>query len=183
MSKRRKESKDAHNKNKSGPPNPSSRLLGRKIPKRQKSKHEPKKSPGKTKDSKLQLTQSTQFQYHNGPLLTNKISINLIWYENFKPSQRAIIFDFVTFISSSRPSQPSVTTWWKTTEKYYHLLHSNKPASSLYLSVGNQILDDKYSLGKSLTNNPTAGIQGPTVQLHQHGFDLIRRGGRWVLFK
>ncbi|KAM7516843.1 hypothetical protein LguiA_006426 [Lonicera macranthoides] len=93
-----------------------------------------------------QLTQSTQFQYHNGPLLTSKISINLIWYGNFKPSQRAIISDFVTSISSSRPSQPSVTTWWKTTEKYYHLFRSNKPASSLYLSVGNQILDDKYSL-------------------------------------
>ncbi|CAI0468411.1 unnamed protein product [Linum tenue] len=33
------------------------------------------------------------FQYHNGALLTGKISVNLIWYGKFKPSQRAIILD------------------------------------------------------------------------------------------
>ncbi|OVA07943.1 Phosphate-induced protein 1 [Macleaya cordata] len=90
-------------------------------------------------------------QYHKGPLLTGKISINLIWYGNFKPSQRAIVSDFFNSLYSSSKSQnqPSVSTWWKTTEKYYHLTSSKK---SLVLTMGKQILDENYSLGKSLTS-------------------------------
>ncbi|XAR62144.1 hypothetical protein NMG60_11016781 [Bertholletia excelsa] len=91
------------------------------------------------------------FQYHNGPLLTGKISVNLIWYGKFKPSQRAIISDFIISLSSSPSSQPSVATWWKTTDKYYHLASSKNKLSSLSFGLGNQILDENYSLGKSLT--------------------------------
>lgn len=92
-------------------------------------------------------------KYHRGPLLYGKITINLIWYGKFKPAQRAIVSDFVNSLSSSSPSQinqPSVSTWWKTIEKYYHL--SSKKPSSLSFSLGKEILDDKYSFGKSLTN-------------------------------
>lgn len=103
--------------------------------------------------NELVQDQSQLLHYHNGPLLSGKISINLIWYGKFNPSQKAIISDFITSLSSStaqpRSNQPSVATWWKTTDKYYHL--SNKKASSPFLSLGKQILDDKYSLGKSLT--------------------------------
>ncbi|XP_041021753.1 protein PHOSPHATE-INDUCED 1-like [Juglans microcarpa x Juglans regia] len=90
-------------------------------------------------------------QYHNGPLLSGRISVNLIWYGKFKPPQRAIISDFITSLSSSasQNAQPSVSTWWKTTEKYYHL--TSKRHSSLSLNLGKQILDESYSLGKSLT--------------------------------
>ncbi|KAI5654872.1 hypothetical protein M9H77_32059 [Catharanthus roseus] len=97
------------------------------------------------------------FEYHNGPLLSGKISINLIWYGKFKASERAIISDFISSLSSSPSSanpttnQPSVSTWWKATEKYYHLIKSKK-SSPLILSMGTQILDEKYSLGKSLTD-------------------------------
>jgi hypothetical protein len=93
------------------------------------------------------------FQYHNGPLLTGKIAINLIWYGKFNPSQRAIISDFITSLSASTPptAQTSVSTWWKTTDKYYHLINSKKP-SALALSLGTQIVDETYSLGKSLSN-------------------------------
>ncbi|KAK7275783.1 hypothetical protein RIF29_16905 [Crotalaria pallida] len=106
------------------------------------------------------LTESDQqlqvFKYHKGPLLMGKISVNLIWYGKFKPSQRAIISDFITSLSSSpksTSSQPSVATWWKATEKYYHLINSkNNKSPNLGLSLGTQILDENYSLGKSLTN-------------------------------
>ncbi|KAJ6919837.1 hypothetical protein NC651_013704 [Populus alba x Populus x berolinensis] len=93
------------------------------------------------------------FQYHNGPLLTGEVSINLIWYGNFKPSQRAIVSDFIASVSSRRPitAQPSVATWWKATEKYYNLVKTKK-TSPLLLSVGAQILDESYSLGKSLSS-------------------------------
>nr|XP_016452207.1 PREDICTED: protein EXORDIUM-like [Nicotiana tabacum] len=104
-----------------------------------------------TKDE--QETEMYKFHYHNGPLLTGKISINFIWYGKFKPTQRTIISDFITSLSSSTSkhatNQLSVATWWKATEKYFSLLKSKK-ASPLFLSLGNQILDESYSLGKSL---------------------------------
>ncbi|KAL5844339.1 hypothetical protein ACOSQ4_010297 [Xanthoceras sorbifolium] len=102
--------------------------------------------------NELVQDQTRLLQYHNGPLLSGKISINLIWYGKFKPSQKAIISDFITSLSSSSPSkanQPSVASWWKTTEKYYHL---NSKKSTLSLSLGKQIVDENCSLGKSLTN-------------------------------
>ncbi|KAL4281700.1 hypothetical protein GQ457_03G034180 [Hibiscus cannabinus] len=107
-----------------------------------------------------QTEQPLLFQYHNGPLLSGKISVNLIWYGNFKPSQRAIVSDFVYSVASPKPTiaQPSVATWWKATQKYYQL--SKKP-SSLALSLGSQILDDNYSLGKSLTNQQIVLIKVP----------------------
>ncbi|KAJ4701358.1 protein EXORDIUM [Melia azedarach] len=97
--------------------------------------------------------QSQLLQYHNGPLLSGKISVNLIWYGKFKPSQKAIISDFITSLSSASPlktNQPSVATWWKTTEKYYHLISKK---STLSLSLGKQISDETYSLGKSIKNS------------------------------
>ncbi|KAK4712544.1 hypothetical protein R3W88_007057 [Solanum pinnatisectum] len=97
------------------------------------------------------LVEQTQLlQYHKGALLSGKISVNLIWYGKFKPSQRAIVSDFITFLSSSTPSKtnPSVAQWWKTTEKYYHLANSKNTFS---LSLGKQVLIENYSLGKSLT--------------------------------
>ncbi|XP_019054519.1 PREDICTED: protein EXORDIUM-like [Nelumbo nucifera] len=111
--------------------------------------------------STLVQDQSQLLQYHNGPLLSGKISINLIWYGNFKPSQRAIVSDFISSLPTSSAlkttqTQPSVATWWKTIDKYYHLSSSSSSSSkkhpSLVLEMGKQILDDKYSLGKSLTN-------------------------------
>ncbi|KAJ9166569.1 hypothetical protein P3X46_021301 [Hevea brasiliensis] len=100
-----------------------------------------------------QAQQPLLFQYHNGPLLTGKISVNIIWYGNFKPAQRAIVSDFITSLSSTQPTtaQPSVATWWKATEKYYHLVKSKKTAP-LALSLVTQISDENYSLGKSLSN-------------------------------
>jgi hypothetical protein len=105
------------------------------------------------------------FQYHKGPLLTGKISINLIWYGKFKPTQRAIISDFITSLSTPTPTtaQPSVATWWKTTEKYYHLINSKKP-STLQLSLGTQILDENYSLGKSLSNQQIVQLASKGAQ-------------------
>ncbi|TYJ45893.1 hypothetical protein E1A91_A02G086700v1 [Gossypium mustelinum] len=83
------------------------------------------------------------------PLLN--ISVNLIWYGNFKPSQRAIVSDFINSLASSKlvSPQPSVAIWWKAMDKYYHL--TNK-SSSLVISLGSQILNESYFLGKSLTN-------------------------------
>ncbi|KAM7257155.1 hypothetical protein ACFE04_012896 [Oxalis oulophora] len=90
-------------------------------------------------------------KYHNGALLSGPISVNLIWYGKFKPSQKAIIVDFFNSLSSSvkKSSQPSVATWWKTTESYYHLTTKK---SKLTLTLNKQISIEKYTLGKSLND-------------------------------
>ncbi|XP_076938882.1 protein PHOSPHATE-INDUCED 1-like [Bidens hawaiensis] len=91
---------------------------------------------------------STLLQYHNGALLTGDISVNLIWYGRFKPSQKAIVTDFITSLSSTSAksqTQPSVATWWKTTDKYF--TKTKKPT----LLIGKQVSDPECSLGKSLS--------------------------------
>ncbi|KAG9144284.1 hypothetical protein Leryth_016940 [Lithospermum erythrorhizon] len=96
--------------------------------------------------------QSSLLKYHNGPLLSGKITINLIWYGKFKPSDHAIISDFITSLTTpSKTSQPSVATWWKGTEKYYHMIKTKK-ASTLSLTLGKHIFDENYSLGKFVKN-------------------------------
>ncbi|KAL1218156.1 Protein EXORDIUM-like 1 [Cardamine amara subsp. amara] len=103
-------------------------------------------------DARTEKTQDyTSFHYHKGALLNGDVSINLIWYGKFKPSQRAIVTDFVASLTSSRRStiaqNPSVATWWKTIEKYYHVSKTR----GLTLSLGKHIIDKDYSMGKSLT--------------------------------
>ncbi|KAM7253196.1 hypothetical protein ACFE04_025814 [Oxalis oulophora] len=116
----------------------------------------------KLTESDDQSQQPLLFQYHNGPLLNGKISINLIWYGNFKPTQRGIISDFITSLSSSTSiKQPSVSTWWSMVEKYYKI---NKKPSSLVLSLGTQILDEGYSLGKSLTSKQLVTLASKGAQ-------------------
>ncbi|KAI3685993.1 hypothetical protein L1987_79662 [Smallanthus sonchifolius] len=98
---------------------------------------------------------SNLLKYHNGPLLSGNISVNLIWYGNFKPSQKAIISDFITSLSTKPQSQPSVATWWKTTEKYHTKLirpGSGSGSGSVSIRLGKQVSDPKYALGKSLTD-------------------------------
>ncbi|PWA46515.1 phosphate-responsive 1 family protein [Artemisia annua] len=95
-------------------------------------------------------------QYHNGALLTGDISVNFIFYGNFKPSQKAIVTDFITSLSSTSlksQTEPSVSTWWKTTEKY-----QTKSTKSLKLKLGKQISDEKYSLGKSLKDKDIVAL-------------------------
>ncbi|CAI9302995.1 unnamed protein product [Lactuca saligna] len=99
--------------------------------------------------TELVQNSSPLLQYHNGALLTGDISVNLIWYGNFKPSQKAIITDFITSLSSATLKsqiQPSVATWWKTTDKYYS--KTKKPS----LRLGKQVSDPDCSLGKSLSD-------------------------------
>lgn len=88
--------------------------------------------------------------YHKGPLLNGNVSVNLLWYGTFKPSQKSIITDFISALSNSNEAQPSVSAWLQTTAKYYALTTDNNRAS-IALSLGDQMSDEKCSLGKSLT--------------------------------
>ncbi|XP_044510605.1 protein EXORDIUM-like 2 [Mangifera indica] len=93
--------------------------------------------------SALVEQQPLVLQYHNGPLLNGNVSVNLVWYGNFSPAQRSVIVDFLNSLSSDKAPKPSVSSWWQTTEAYKGGRRS--------VVVGNQIVDEKYSLGKLLT--------------------------------
>lgn len=76
-------------------------------------------------------------------MLNGNITINVVWYGKFSPAQRSIIVDFLNSLSSSTAATPpSVASWWKTTANYR--------GGSRKIALGNQILDEKYSVGKTL---------------------------------
>ena len=86
--------------------------------------------------------------YHNGLLLKGNLTLHLLWYGGFSASQKAIITDFVRSLTpssaASPPLAPSVATWWRTTERYR--------GGAARVSLGRQLSDTSYSLGKSLTD-------------------------------
>ncbi|KAL4566016.1 hypothetical protein LXL04_030125 [Taraxacum kok-saghyz] len=128
--------------------------------------------------TELVPSSENQLQYHNGVLLTGNISVNLIWYGSFKPAQKAIISDFITSLSSPA-TNPSVATWWKTTEKYH--TKANKP-TSVTIRLAKQISDTTYSVGKSLTNDQliklasTAAPSENTVNVVLTAADVVVAG-------
>ncbi|KAK8941530.1 hypothetical protein KSP40_PGU016847 [Platanthera guangdongensis] len=95
--------------------------------------------------------QPVAFTYHKGVLLSGPISINLIWYGKFTASQRAVVSDFIDSLTAAREQnqQPSVSSWWAMAEKYYTQASATPPR----LTLGDQILDEDCSLGKSLKNS------------------------------
>ncbi|EHA8588488.1 protein EXORDIUM [Cocos nucifera] len=115
-------------------------------------------SYGARKLNALVEEQSPVLTYHKGVLLAGPVSVNLIWYGTFTASQRAIISDFVASLPTTggdqKQPEPSVSTWWKTTERYYAQSKTKFPT----LMLGDQILDESYSLGKSLTDADIAKL-------------------------
>ncbi|PSS19568.1 Protein EXORDIUM-like [Actinidia chinensis var. chinensis] len=87
-------------------------------------------------------------KYHNGPLLNGNVTVNLLWYGKFSPTQRSIIADFIQSLNAPHAPTPSVASWWQTTERYKF-----GSGSGSTVILGSQILDENYSLGKSLTTS------------------------------
>lgn len=96
--------------------------------------------------------------YHNGPLLTTglAVDVHLVWYGRFTSAQRSIVGDFVQSLGASKAKEPSVYSWWKTTEGYSGAF--NKSAAMATTTLGKQKLDDGYSLGKSLKRSHIAAL-------------------------
>ncbi|KAM5575633.1 protein EXORDIUM-like 2 [Rosa sericea] len=99
--------------------------------------------------SALVQQQPLVLKYHKGPLLHGNVTVNLVWYGKFSPNQRSILVDFLQSLSSGhRAPQPSVSSWWQTIAGY-----TRGPCT---VAVGNQILQQSYSLGKTLTSQKLA---------------------------
>uniref|UniRef100_A0A2P2QNB5 Protein EXORDIUM-like 2 n=1 Tax=Rhizophora mucronata TaxID=61149 RepID=A0A2P2QNB5_RHIMU len=95
-------------------------------------------------------------KYHNGPLLKGNITVNLVWYGGFSPAQRSIIVDFLHSLNSGKNPNPSVSSWWGTTARY-----RGGPCT---IVVGDQILDENCSLGKSLKTPQIVALASKTGQ-------------------
>ncbi|XP_078444592.1 protein EXORDIUM-like 2 [Wolffia australiana] len=93
------------------------------------------------------------FKYQSGPLLKGSVTVDLVWYGRFSPSQRAIIVDFLRSFTGKPVSNPSVASWWSTTGAY-------GTGGTAVISLGSQINDDKYSLGKSLKSADLVTLAG-----------------------
>ncbi|KAI3873961.1 hypothetical protein MKW98_001610 [Papaver atlanticum] len=90
-------------------------------------------------------------QYHNGRLLSGQTSINLIWYGNFKPAQTANVYRFFNeFLNFQRA--PTISTRLKQ--------NLDNPVTwvNLRYSLGRQIFENNYSLGKSLSDEEIARL-------------------------
>ncbi|KAL9446845.1 hypothetical protein AB3S75_014503 [Citrus x aurantiifolia] len=113
-------------------------------------------------------------KYHNGQLLSGNVTVNLVWYGKFSPIQRSIVVDFLKSLSSAKTPPPSVSSWWRTTEAY-----EGGPRS---VAVGNEVLDENYSLGKSLQTPQVislaskAGIKNNAVNVVLTSSDVVVDG-------
>ncbi|CAL1381085.1 unnamed protein product [Linum trigynum] len=91
-------------------------------------------------------------RYHMGPVLTNNITVHIIWYGTWQKPQKKIIREFISSISASPASDPtrrrSTVAGWKTVQ-----LHTDQTGSNISRSVslGQEKKDRFYSHGKSLT--------------------------------
>ncbi|URE16380.1 hypothetical protein MUK42_11586 [Musa troglodytarum] len=108
--------------------------------------------------SALVEEQPLAMTYHKGALLTGNVSVNLVFYGKFTAYQRAIISDFVASLSPlprrKQYVEPSVATWWKTLAKYYATSRTPLPR----LRLGKQVLNETYSLGRSLRDSDLAKL-------------------------
>ncbi|KAF8019777.1 hypothetical protein BT93_G0463 [Corymbia citriodora subsp. variegata] len=91
-------------------------------------------------------------KYHNGALLKGNVSVDLVWYGRFSPTQRSVVVDFIRSLGYPRSPPPSAASWWRTTEKY--------KGGSSNLVVGRQAIHEAYTLGKSLKNRHLRALAG-----------------------
>ncbi|KAL8199733.1 hypothetical protein R6Q57_013301 [Mikania cordata] len=93
----------------------------------------------------LVQTPATVLTYHKGSVLRGNITVNLLWYGKFSPSQKSVIVDFIQSLNARLPTPPSAASWWQTVGGYKGGIRS--------MHVGKQIIDDECSLGKSLKDS------------------------------
>ncbi|KAG8059378.1 hypothetical protein GUJ93_ZPchr0002g25327 [Zizania palustris] len=95
--------------------------------------------------------------YHAGAVLRGNIPVTILWYGEFTPAQKSIIFDFMLSLSlAPYAAAPSVAQWWNTIDELYlskaaHTNSINVQSTKTKVVIENQESDGKCSMGKSLT--------------------------------
>ncbi|KAL1534348.1 Protein PHOSPHATE-INDUCED 1 [Salvia divinorum] len=91
-------------------------------------------------------------KYHHGALLKGAVTVNLIWYGAFTPARRSVVVDFLESLNSTNTPAPSVSSWWRKTERY------SGGGASVVVASARQIVDEGYSIGKSLETSQIVSL-------------------------
>ncbi|KAI3841876.1 hypothetical protein MKW92_038073 [Papaver armeniacum] len=89
---------------------------------------------------------ATPLQYHNGRLPSGQTSVNVIWYGIFTPAQTSRVYRFFNEFLTFKRAQTISTR-----------LKQNLDNPATY-SLGAQIFDNNYSLGKFLSDEEIARL-------------------------
>ncbi|KAI3515198.1 hypothetical protein L1887_13970 [Cichorium endivia] len=118
-------------------------------------------------------------RYHMGPVLSSPISIYLIWYGKWAPTQMLLIKDFLLSISTTNrraAPHPSVSDWWQTVSLYTDQTNANISRSML---IAGEYSDRKYTHGTHLTRLTIQDVIASSVRSapfpvdHKNGIYLV----------
>ncbi|PIA58620.1 hypothetical protein AQUCO_00500514v1 [Aquilegia coerulea] len=128
-----------------------------------------------------QKLDSLNLEYHNGPVLSGKIDLSILWYGRFARGQKQVLRQFIQSLNTKIGNEPQVSKWWNMVEQY----QSATPAeqSDSLSSVGRTLTQQSI---QSLAQKATTGlpssvaliftdknvaVQGtPKGRCSQHGF-------------
>lgn len=122
-------------------------------------------------------------RYHMGPVLSSSpIKIYLIWYGKWALSQKILIKDFLSSISTDAATtpSPSVAEWWRTVSLYTDQTGANVSRSVV---IAGEYSDLRYSLGTHLTRLSIQQVIASAVKSaplpvdHRNGIYLVLTSG------
>ncbi|CAA3024296.1 Hypothetical predicted protein [Olea europaea subsp. europaea] len=119
-----------------------------------------------------------QLKYHMGPVLTANITVYPIWYGSWQKSQKRIIREFISSISSVDAKPPSVAGWWKTVQQYTDQTGAN---ISRYVHIGTEKNDRFFSHGKSLTRLSVQSVIKSAVTSSTRPLPINPKSGVYLL--
>uniref|UniRef100_A0A803N6M9 Uncharacterized protein n=2 Tax=Chenopodium quinoa TaxID=63459 RepID=A0A803N6M9_CHEQI len=113
-----------------------------------------------------------------GPVMTTNITVHIIWYGKWQPSQKRIIREFVNSISDESVPPPSVSGWWKTVQLYTDQTGSN---ISRTVRIGSEKNDRFYSHGKSLTRLSVQSVIKSFITARTKPLPITPKNGIYLL--
>ncbi|RVW35257.1 Protein EXORDIUM-like 3 [Vitis vinifera] len=117
-------------------------------------------------------------RYHMGPVLTENITVNIIWYGTWQRAQKKIIREFINSISSRDAKRPSVAGWWRTVTLYTDQTGANI-SRSLHLAAEKS--DRFYSHGKKLTRLSIQSVIKSAVTAKTKPLPINPKSGIYLL--
>eukprot|EP00249_Psilotum_nudum_P005164 c18628_g1_i1 orf=426-1445(-) len=117
-----------------------------------------------------------QLHYHMGPVLTSSIRVYIIWYGQWKTSQKNVIKDFFRSISTT-VNGPSVQTWWSTVRLYTDQTGAN--ISGSLVVAGERT--DMYSQGRMLSRMTVQEVIKYSLLPYNGSLPVDPRGGVYMV--
>ncbi|KAK9060946.1 hypothetical protein SSX86_018126 [Deinandra increscens subsp. villosa] len=120
-----------------------------------------------------------KLKYHMGPVLTENITVHIIWYGTWSGPQKRIIREFINSISApDHHPTPSVSGWWKTVQLYTDQTGSNV---SRTVHLGQEKNDRLLSHGKTLTRLSIQSVIKSAVTAKTKPLPIHPKGGLYLL--